>query len=215
MSLFRRISKQLRFLNSSFPLLVAPLLSAADPAVEDTAELEQRIRFSEAKAMDTEFLPLQTAAILDNFYRRSFGGPENWAKVQSMRFDGILHLPQGKIRFIAFKKKPNLCKVVIFGGGAQRMIMAYDGEDAWQLMNSESDDPVDMPELEAINFIRDAELGGNLMFPKFPGKQIERLNGRIVEGSSCLVFKVTRPDGQEVEYAIDATTYSERQMAVT
>lgn len=165
--------------------------------------------------MDTEGLPSSTAHVLDTYFTRAFGGPENWAKIQSIRFDGILHLPQGKARFVAFKKKPNLCKVVLYGGGGQRIIMAYDGQDAWQLRNTQSDEPVDLSELEALNFIRDAEIGGNLMYPSLPGKQIERLPGRNVEGVSCFVLQVTRPDGQQVEYALDARTFSERQMVAT
>ena len=163
--------------------------------------------------MDTETLPPNVAYILERYYTKSFGGADNWATIQSVRLDGILHLPQGQVRFIAFKKKPNLCKVVILADGSPQMILAYDGEDAWQLRLG--DGPVDMPESEALNFIRDAEIGGNLMYPQYPGKQIERLPGRTVEGASCVVLRVTRPDGQQVECALDLASYAERQAMVT
>lgn len=179
------------------------------------SDISERFLYVEREAMNTATLPEMIAIPLDRYYIQAFGGQTNWAAVQSIRFDGILHLPQGKIRFIAFKKKPNLCKIVIFGEGSARMIMAYDGKDAWQLLNAESDDPVDMPELEALNFIRDAEIGGNLMYPNFPGKRIERLPDRGLDGVDCVILQVTRPDGQQVEYALDSKHLTERRMVVT
>ncbi|MGB0744963.1 MAG: hypothetical protein ACPGSB_10615, partial [Opitutales bacterium] len=62
---------------------------------------------------DTDGLDGKVAEILEKYYEQTFGGAENWETVQSVQFDGVLHLPQGETSFVAFKKKPDYCKVII------------------------------------------------------------------------------------------------------
>ena len=164
--------------------------------------------------MNLRGLDSRVAGILRDYYAASFGGRQNWEQVESFRFEGVLTMPQGALSFVAFKKKPDYCKVVLFGGNGMRIVMSYDGADAWQLNTAESSEPSAMPPLEALNFIRDAPVAGHLHYPTLPGKQIELLGRRSVNDHACYDLQVTLPDGQQVTYAIDRTDFVERQQIV-
>jgi hypothetical protein len=153
--------------------------------------------------------------ILEDYYQAAFGGQGNWSKIQSFRLEGVLRLPTGTLSFVAFKKKPDYCKIVLFAGNGARIVMAYDGSDAWQLNTMESSEPIPMPSIEALNFIRDAPTAGHLLYPNLPDKQIELLGQRTVNGHECLDLRVTLADGQQVSYAIDNKEFIERQQRVT
>ncbi len=167
------------------------------------------------KPMDTEGLDPRLSTILQRYYQRSLGGAENWDSVESMRLKGVLEMENGnKASFVGYMKKPDFCKVRILLAGGKEMVMSYDGEDAWQ-QSPQDPVPVDMPETEAVNFIRDAAFGGHLLYPLLPGKQIDLLGMRRVEGDLCYDLQVTLPGGQRVRYAVDSTDFQERMLIVT
>lgn len=181
-----------------------------------TAEVDA-VAIEEAPLLDPMALDgvePRLAYVLRRYYENAFGGIENWQTIESVRFEGVLRLPQGQIEFIAFKKKPDHCKVVLYGGLGKRIVMAYDGTDAWQLNESQTGLPVDMPAGEALNFIRDASTGGHLLYPTLPGKRIELLGTRRVGQETCNDLRVTLPDGQQVTYSIGVTSFSELRQQV-
>ena len=154
--------------------------------------------------------------VLENYYEANLGGPENWEAIESIRFDGRLHLPGGAVRFSAYKKKPDYCKIMLRPSPRHRIIMAYDGEDAWQLdTGSPEAQPITMPEKEALNFIRDATTGSHLLHPTFPGKTI--IHGSVieVEGAMCREVKVDLPSGQTIVYVLNLSNHAERQLITT
>jgi hypothetical protein len=160
--------------------------------------------------MDTTGLDSSLARVLQNYYRRNFVSEENWALVESLRFDGTLDLAQGSLRFTAFKKKPNLCKIVLYSLGGSRIIMSYDGEDAWQLNTREADaQAVDMPKTEALNFIRDAPTGGPLLYPLQLGKKIELLGVSSFDGECYYELAITLPSGEQIRSFLDMTNFAE------
>ena len=93
--------------------------------------------------------------------------------------------------------------------------MAYDGTDAWQLSSADLNGAVAMPPAEARNFIRDATTGEHLLYPTMPGKRIELLGKRQVEGVNCYDIRVILPNEQQIIYAIDAREFTERQRITT
>ncbi len=189
-------------------------VGAEEGSSEESVELTYRDVIQRLDPMETEGLDPELARVLGSYYRDSFGGPENYAKVESMRFEGILRMPQGALHFVAFKKKPDYCKIVIEGAGGAHLVMAYDGFDAWQLVSAESPEPTEMPPGEALNFIRDASFGGRLMYPTLPGKTIE-YSTNTVENRPCYDLKVTMPDGQQLHYVVDIAERKERQQILT
>ena len=164
--------------------------------------------------MDLDGVEPRLAYVLRRYYENTLGGAEAWRKVQSVRFEGDLRLPQGTFSFVAYKKKPNYCKVVLSGPKGGRVVMAYDGQDAWQLNTLQSAPPVTMPPEEALNFIRDATIGGHLLEPSAPGKRIELLATQRVGQESCRNVRVTLANEQQVTYALGATSFAERQQTV-
>lgn len=154
------------------------------------------------------------AYVLRRYYENSLGGAESWRKIQSVRFEGDLRLPQGSFSFVAYKKKPNYCKVVLLGPKGGRVVMAYDGQDAWQLNTRQSALPTTMPPAEALDFIRDATTGGHLLDPTLPEKRIELLGTQRVGQESCRNVRVTLPNGQQVTYAIGVTSFAELRQTV-
>lgn len=162
--------------------------------------------------METGGLDPNLAIILQKYYDRTFGGFGNWRKIQSVRFDGLLHLPQGTARFIAFKKKPDYCKVVLLLGSGARVVMAFDGEDAWQLNTSKPNaEPASMPDEEARNFIRDATIGGHLLYSSISGKQINNLEVIQLNGLRCYMIEQVLPNGQRILSALDVGNLAERR----
>lgn len=166
--------------------------------------------------MKTEGLDPKLARILRNYYRRTFSNLDNWESLQSVIFEGTLFLPEGKVSFTAHKKKPDLYKVVLRNPQGERIVMGYDGDQAWQSnFGLNKGEIAPMPEAEAKNFIRDASIGGHLLDPMAEGKQIEFLGVIDVDGRQCFELEVTLPDGQRIRSAIDILEYAERQQITT
>ncbi len=175
-------------------------------------EVTEGERVATVDPMDTDGLDGRLARVLERYYARTFGGPDNWGKLQSVIFEGTLHLPQGSVRFSAYKRKPDLSKVILHRRHGGRIVMAYDGNDAWQASPSVSDGrPTSMEADEAKNFIRDAPIGGHLLYPMMPGKQIKLLGIVKVDERDCLELEVTLPNGQRIRSAIDITEHVERR----
>ena len=196
------------FASAGFADDVVPVVAGADSVV-----LEEEAPRIDPMGLDG--VEPRLAYVLRRYYENALGGAENWQKVQSVRFEGTLRLPQGAFDFIAFKKKPDHCKVALFGARGQRIVMAYDGTDAWQLTGQADAVPEDMSAGEALNFIRDASTGGHLLYPTLPGKRIELLGTQRVGQETCNDVRVTLPNGQQVTYSIGVTSFTElRQMVV-
>ena len=164
--------------------------------------------------MDTTSLDSGLATVLRNYYRATFLNEENWAKIESIRFDGTLQFPQGVARFTAYKKKPDRCKVVLEARGGQ-IVMAYDGQEAWQQSTFQSSQPTSAPELPAQGsgvrperhpVAQSLELGT-------PGSPDSRLahtspaNPPIIPHSSAIRYHSTpMPPAEAANFIRDATT---------
>ncbi len=164
--------------------------------------------------MSLEGVDPEVAAILQKYYAASFGSADNWAAVKDFRFEGVLEMPAGEFNFFGYLKKPNFSKVILYGVGASQTVLSYDGADAWQIIPP-ARGAVDMPPEAAVDFIRDAPVGGLLLYPNLPSKRIEALGTRRVGDYRCRDLRVTLPGGQQVTYAIDLDTGLERQKITT
>jgi hypothetical protein len=166
--------------------------------------------------MDTTGLGYGISNVLRNYYRHNFTDSKTWQQLESIRFDGTLHLAQGVVRFTAFKKKPDHCKVVIFASNGGRIVMAYDGADAWQLNTLQPEaQAIAMPEAEALNFIRDATTGGHLLYPLIEGKTITLAGTADVDGQRAYHLQIQLPDGQQVQSFLDMTSFAEIRQITT
>jgi hypothetical protein len=187
-------------------LAFTPTLSAARTALGPYAASIEKL-----EPFDVSGLESGVAHVLHNYYQHNFTPNKEWAAVQSFRFDGSLHLPQGSLRFTAFKKKPDLCKIVLYAPGDHQIVMAYDGHHAWQLNTRQSAQPEDMPSAEARNFIRDATTGGHLLYPGIKGKTMELLGTTQIGGDRTYEIRITLPDGLVIRSFLDMVSFAEVQ----
>jgi hypothetical protein len=187
-------------------------------ASEEVEEVEEvpvnayRQAISGVEPTSTSGLRSDVARILRGYYQNAFGGSVNWSTIESIRFDGVIKQLGGSLRFVAFKKKPDYCKVVVQLPGGGRMVMAYDGEDAWTMNTLVDTEPVDMDPKEARNFIRDATTGGHLLYPALKGKSLQYHGASLVDEHLCYEIEVTLPDGDSLTYFLDYTTFVERRL---
>lgn len=206
----RTSRRQLFCLLSLF--FVCSLIHADRALVSSASNVDsERIRRQPMGIVD---LSPRLANLLRLYYKDSFGGAANWDALQSFRFEGVLQTPSGQVPFVAYKKKPHYCKVVLKIGKTQRVMYAYDGEDAWQMLLDSNGEAMDMPALEALNFIRDAPTGSHLLYPSVEGKQLEFYGLRSVEGEDCYRVLVRLDSKQLVEYYISRLTSRERRQIV-
>jgi len=194
-------------------------VAAADtsPAVEAEPEAANAYRaaIQRLDPMDTTGLDYGLANVLRNYYRQTFTSAENWEKIESIRYDGTLHLSQGPaIEFTVFKKKPDFCKVVLSTARGE-IIMAYNGVDAWQLSKGAPNaGPQSIPDVEAQSFIREAVTGGHLLYPIMEGKAIQLLGTVRVDDQRAFELQVDLPNGVSVRSMLDMTDYAELRQVV-
>ncbi|PXA05420.1 hypothetical protein DDZ13_00705 [Coraliomargarita sinensis] len=197
-------------------VLLAAALSAGVHAQQLAEKQSYRESIQKLAPMNTEGLDSNLVHILNRYYKATFGGIDNWQTLESVRFDGRLHLENGVARFVAFKKKPDYCKMDVFAGGSAQLVMGYDGEDAWKINTSSSGaKPRGMSEKEARNFIRDASIGGPLLYPLIKGKTIELSGVEKVADYSCYKLVTTLPDGERIISYLDTSNYAERRQMTT
>lgn len=160
---------------------------------------------------DPATLESGVANVLRNYYQRNFTDADTWAAVESLRFDGTLHLGENALPFSAFKKKPDLCRIVLRTGPRHQLVMAYDGTNAWQLNTRQSALASTMTGGEARNFIRDATTGGRLLYPGIPGKTIELVGTTLIDDQRAFELRTTLPDGQVIRSFLDMVSFAEVQ----
>ena len=209
-----RMSPTSAFIRLAF-ILIGMLSAVAPSLLVAEAEFDYSEAIARLNPMDLTGIDPELAKILGKYYKRSLGGSAHWASIESIRFEGTLRLKEDEFRFVAYKKKPDYCKIVLMGKRDGRLVMAYDGTDAWQLSSADLNGAVAMPPAEARNFIRDATTGEHLLYPTMPGKRIELLGKRQVEGVNCYDIRVILPNEQQIIYAIDAREFTERQRITT
>ena len=65
--------------------------------------------------MDTSGLSDHVSDMLQDYYKNTFGGAENWQKVESLLIKGKLLTPDGEsYEFVNYRKKPDLNKTVVY-----------------------------------------------------------------------------------------------------
>lgn len=160
--------------------------------------------------MDLSDVDPKVAGILRKYYKYTYGDSLTWQAIESLRFDGVIGVGQLNVRFVAYKKKPDLTKVVIHFDSGGRLVYGYDGKEAWQYNTEELNSQlVSMPRAEALNFIRDATTGGHLLYPQLKGKRFEFAGTTLVEGDRVYELITTLPDGQLIRSFFDMTSFAE------
>ena len=167
--------------------------------------------------MDTTGLSDDLSEILQSYYKNTFGGAENWQKVESLLIKGKLVTPEGEsYEFVNYRKKPDLNKTVVYLKNKHKIVTCFDGNDAWQFMTLKSGVAESMPTDKSVDFIRDSWLGGHLLNPLLPGKSIEILGGNTtIGGKLCIEVKVSLPNEQYYIISLGAKRYQVAEETVS
>ena len=167
--------------------------------------------------MDTSGLSDDLSEILQSYYKNTFGGAENWQKVESLLIKGKLVTPEGEsYEFVNYRKKPDLNKTVVYLENKHKIVTCFDGNDAWQFMTLKSGVAESMPTDKSVDFIRDSWLGGHLLNPLLPGKSIEILGGNTtIGGKLCIEVKVSLPNEQYYIISLGAKRYQVAEETVS
>lgn len=156
------------------------------------------------RAMETSSLDQELKRILGDYYLDSYGGSKTWAKLQSLQTIGEIFINNTKIPFIAYKKKPNLCKIIFNPMSEKRYLQAFDGHNAWEWNTHASDGPSLMTEKNARSFIASSGMGDELLFPQLSTKKIVFTGSRLLEnGQLVRDIQVTLAGDVSITYSID------------
>ena len=207
------------FLISFSFLCLTSLASSTDGVIKPYryADLLLNERTVLPDPMDTSGMSDHVSDILQDYYKNTFGGAENWQKVESLLIKGKLLTPDGEsYEFVNYRKKPDLNKTVVYLENNHKVVTCFDGNDAWQLMTFESGAPESMPADKSVDFIRDSWLGGHLLSPLLPGKSIEMLgSGKTIGGKLCVQIKISLPNEQYYIISLGAKRYQVAEETVS
>ncbi|MGC6425083.1 MAG: hypothetical protein ACON4O_08880 [Lentimonas sp.] len=196
----------------------------ADEAGAETQPLEAGVAYGEQlgyremikrlEPMGLGGLDPKIARIMSGFYSYNFTDEANWKRIESIRYQGVLRVGDEEFKLSALKKKPDFTKIELSKGGQAPIIMAFDGQDAWQVDMVKSVEPFSMPSEEALNFVRDAPFGGQLLYLDYPGKNIELKGVTVAEGRRCYELQVTLPNTQQITTMIGVADFRQHQRIV-
>ena len=200
-------------------LCLAPLASSAEAVIKPYryADLLVNEETVLPEPMDTSGLNDDLGDMLQSYYKNTFGGVENWQKIESLLIKCKLLAPEGKsYEFVNYRKKPDLNKTVVYLENKHKIVTCFDGNDAWQFMTLKSGVVESMPKDKSVYFIRDSWLGGHLLNPLLPGKSIEILGGSTtIGGKLCIEVKVSLPNEQYYIISLGAKRYQVAEETVS
>lgn len=146
--------------------------------------------------------------ILGRYYKEALGGPKNWERISSLRISGTIRFESGEFKLTALQRKPNQVKMTL-RQNQQKLILASDGETAWQHAPRSGEAPQIMPEKEGRRFKMSAHFGSLLLNPFAEGKEITFIDTVPTEGHICHQVRVVLEEGFQLDYFIDIRTFLE------
>ena len=156
---------------------------------------------------DTSGLSQELQELLLSYYR-TLGGSEVWEQVVSLLVEGEVRFAEGDVlQFRNYRMKPDLSKAIIYLPNGFEIIQAFNGKVSKEWLTFLTQESSLMPFEQSVEFIRDASLGGHLIFPKLAGKKMVYLGAEMVNGSLQHRIQVFLPNGQEIRYGLNALGY--------
>ena len=143
------------------------------------------------------------ARILTSYYIEGLGGADRWSQISSLKLSGTLKLESGDFDLNTYQKKPDLLKVTV-RRTSSTLVLAYDGETAWQQLPKDGAKPELMGKAEARDFIHNAKFHNHLLYPFAFGKKIKYMDIVSVEGHVCHQVRVTLDSDYQFDYFIDS-----------
>lgn len=192
-----------------FLLLSAHLINADTVTPFSLSSTLQSLKQSN-RAVPKEFevsrLDPEIVDVLNKYYR-SLGGSESWGKIDTLLLKGLVRFPGGEsLEFKNYRMKPDLNKLVLHLPNGYEIIQCFNGKEAWQWLTFEESKPILMTVEQSVNYIRDACLGGHLLYPQLEGKEL-LLGSGSTDSSTCQFVEVVLPNGQNIKYTLSVLGY--------
>ncbi len=157
--------------------------------------------------------PLVQAQSLDELIKNNLeakGGVEKINALKTGKMTGKMMMQNFEMPYTMWFKKPGQLKMEMVFQGAT-MMMAYDGNIAWQISPfTGSTDPQELTGEQADQVKDSAEmLDEPFIDYEKKGHKIELLGKEDLEGTEVFKLRLTRKDGQVTDYFIDAENFIE------
>ena len=164
-----------------------------------------------ALALLAALAPAARAQTVDELLAKHYqaqGGLEKMLKVQSWRMTGKMSVGPGmEAPFVMEKKRPGKMRLEFTFSGMTG-IQAFDGKTGWAVMPfMGKKDPEPMPEEQLKEMSDQADFDGPLVDWKAKGHTVELVGKESVEGADAYKVKLTKKDGREEFYYLDADSY--------
>lgn len=146
---------------------------------------------------------------------QSKGGIEKLKALKSLKMIGKVSVQGMEMPMVMYFKRPNLMKQEVDFQG-QKIITLFDGEKLWQinpLMGS--GEPIELTGNQAESTKEQADFDGPFVNHKEKGIKIELLGTEDVEGTPTYKLKVTKKDGKEMIYYLEANSCLEIKVEST
>jgi outer membrane lipoprotein-sorting protein len=163
--------------------------------------------------------PLVQAQTLDEIIKNNLeakGGIEKINAFKTGKMTGKMMMQTFEMPYTMWFKKPNQVKMEMVFQGAT-MIMAYDGNIAWQISPfTGSTDAQEVTGDQADQVKDSAEMMDEPFIDyEKKGYKIELMGKEDLEGTQVFKLRLTRKDGQVTDYFIDAENFIELKTSTT
>jgi len=143
--------------------------------------------------------------VLENYFET--GGQDKLLKVNTITMDGNIMMQGMEFPFTTILKRPNMLRTESTIQG-QKIIQVFDGENGWMINPMMGTlEPQDMDPETVKQLKSQADMDGELYNYEEKGHTVEYLGTDEMEGTEVHKIKLTRKDGDETIFYIDADAY--------
>ncbi|MCG2812526.1 MAG: hypothetical protein L6428_13915 [Candidatus Aminicenantes bacterium] len=162
---------------------------------------------------------LLCAQTLDEILARNYqahGGLDKLKAITAMKMSGKMVIPdQGlEMPMVMWRKYPDKMRVES-QFQEKKIVQAYDGRKAWWIMPFLSEEPQEMAPEQAKLFAEQADFENPLVVFKEKGYALELLGKEEMEGTLVFKLKLTKTDGREIFFYLDAESGLEVKSTLT
>ena len=133
-------------------------------------------------------------------------GQEKLENIKTVRMHGKTQTQGREFEFTMYLKEPDKLRNEVPMQG-QKMIQVFDGENGWMLAPWISPEPQDLSGMQLEQFKKSANIRGHLYEWKENGHELEYLGKDEMEGTPVYKLRLTKKDGDVIDYYLDESTY--------
>ncbi|HXY31469.1 MAG TPA: hypothetical protein VEI06_12230 [Gemmatimonadaceae bacterium] len=137
-------------------------------------------------------------------HRQAMGG-NALSQLQSVRVDGVIDYPNDAWRFVADRRRPNELRLAAYRGDSLISAEGFTGTTAWS--STPGSAVCALSSRQGSSIQRDAEFFSPLLSGAPDGATLELVGSTRVDDAEAYDIHVTRGDGFQSDYLVDATSY--------